>query len=1351
MRYSALEYYDPRITDSQNLKFREGKSIIMNKKMTRKLAAGLAAIAMLTTAMPVSSLTALAAPGEVFTSNFDNGMGDWSMYKEPKGDATLKADGGKLALNIKSVGDKNYAVQMGLGLIPLYKNAKYRLSYEISCTTERYVEGMIQQNGGTYQAYVWDGLNVGPTAQKVEHEFTMKEDNDLMAKLVFNCGLQENDPANLPAHTIYLDNVKLECLDDSAADKTIAGAKTASIMTNQIGYKPNSQKIAVFRGVTNQTEFTVADASTKKVVYTGKLSAKMGNSGAGEDDWQGDFSSVKETGKYIITCTGLEDSYPFEISANPYSDLFDDSVKMLALQRCGEAVSGGKFSHPACHTSLATIYGTNQKIDVTGGWHDAGDYGRYVVAGAKAVGDLLYAYLANPNKAILDETKYELDWMLKMQADNGGVYHKVTCESFPGFVMPEDETAELIVTPISSTATADFCASMALAAQAYKTADSAYAAKCLAAAEKAWKYLEANPNFNFSNPSGVTTGEYGDKTDKDERYWAACQLYVTTGEAKYLQAAESIGTKDGLDWATVGDYGNIALLTNPKADKSSSAYTKAKSTVISEADTFVSNSSKNPYGVALTKFDWGSNMTVANAGIICGLAYQLTGEAKYLNAAEAQLNYLLGSNPLSTCFVTGYGTVSPKNPHHRPSVKQGEAMKGMLVGGVNSALEDDAAKAYLKEAAPYKCWIDNADSYSTNEITIYWNSPLTYLLTITDTNGSTTPSQDPTQPATQPTTKPAGDVVYGDANGDGKVDILDVIRMNRFLLGTADLNDKQRKNADVDLNGVTDSQDSLYILKYVVESIKSLPVNGTNPVQPTEPTTKANDPTSTIKDYGTPMDANATMVSDFRTGKGGDFFASDGWTNGSCFDCWWHKSNTSLDGGKLTLTIDKDKNDKGMYSGAEYRTNKFYHYGYYETSMQAIKNDGVVSSFFTYTGPSDKINDVENPWDEIDIEILGKDTTKVQFNYYTNSKGQHEYMYDLGFDASEGYHTYGFDWQPDHIDWYVDGKKVYSANQNIPSTPGKIMMNTWPGVSDPSNKDNVIDWLKKYDGTTPLSAHYQWATYKQADGAKNPRTLEEIEAEQAKQDPKPTEAPIQQPSTSSIKDYGTPMNANAKMVSDFRTGKGGDFFASDGWTNGSVFDCWWHKSNTSLDGGMLTLTIDQDKGGKGMYSGAEYRTNNFYSYGYYEVSMQAIKNDGVVSSFFTYTGPSDKINGVENPWDEIDIEILGKDTTKVQLNYYTNGKGGHEYMYDLGFDASEGFHTYGFDWQPDHITWYVDGKEAYTMRGDVPKTAGKIMMNAWPGVSDPSKDPNTIAWLKPFNGKTPLSAHYQWATYNPSK
>ena len=191
------------------------------------------------------------------------------------------------------------------------------------------------------------------------------------------------------------------------------------------------------------------------------------------------------------------------------------------------------------------------------------------------------------------------------------------------------------------------------------------------------------------------------------------------------------------------------------------------------------------------------------------------------------------------------------------------------------------------------------------------------------------------------------------------------------------------------------------------------------------------------------------------------FEFSDGWSNGSMFNCTWRKSNGSIFDGSMKLTIDKDLLDKPPYSGAEFRSRDFYGYGMYEVVMKPIKNDGVVSSFFTYTGPSDS-----NPWDEIDIEFLGKDTTKVQFNYFTDSKGNHEFLYDLGFDASEEFHTYGFDWQADSITWYVDGEAVYTATENIPSTPGKIMMNVWPGTG-------VDGWLNAFDGTVPLTAEYK--------------------------------------------------------------------------------------------------------------------------------------------------------------------------------------------------------------------------------------------------------------------------------------
>ena len=221
---------------------------------------------------------------------------------------------------------------------------------------------------------------------------------------------------------------------------------------------------------------------------------------------------------------------------------------------------------------------------------------------------------------------------------------------------------------------------------------------------------------------------------------------------------------------------------------------------------------------------------------------------------------------------------------------------------------------------------------------------------------------------------------------------------------------------------------------------------------------------------GTQAEAAQFSGSEFGVGFAGEEHATmhraDGWSNGGMFNCTWRAANIWFDG-YLNIKIDRDSN--GGYSAGEYRTNDTFGYGMYDVSMKAIKNDGVVTSFFTYTGPSDG-----TVWDEIDIEILGKDTTKVQFNYYTNGQGGHEYLHNLGFDASQAFHQYGFLWQPGKITWYVDGKAVYSATNNIPTTPGKIMMNAWPGIG-------VDEWLNPYNGVTPLVAQYDWINWKKVD------------------------------------------------------------------------------------------------------------------------------------------------------------------------------------------------------------------------------------------------------------------------------
>ena len=201
-------------------------------------------------------------------------------------------------------------------------------------------------------------------------------------------------------------------------------------------------------------------------------------------------------------------------------------------------------------------------------------------------------------------------------------------------------------------------------------------------------------------------------------------------------------------------------------------------------------------------------------------------------------------------------------------------------------------------------------------------------------------------------------------------------------------------------------------------------------------------------------------------------------------------------------------------------------------------------------------------------------------------------------------------------------------------------------------------------------------------------------------------------------------------IAVFENGAPWGFWARNDRGNGHPFNCSFDGSNAIIDNGVLELLLD---GSEGAYRGAEYRSFTRYSYGYYSVSMKAASCPGVISSFFTYTG---------RPWDEIDIEFLGDNTTVVQFNYYTDGKGGHEYFYELGFDASEDYHEYGFDWQPDSITWYVDGKSVYRATVDIPSHESQIMMNIW-NVADSNAD-----WAGRFVGDAlPVSAYYEWIGY----
>lgn len=683
--------------------------------------------------------------------DFSKGSAGWGVYTEDGGASTLTVENGAGLLLITNNGNLNYSNQLYYDGFSLKKGGVYELSYKMDASHARKFNIRIQLNGGDYHAYMEETVDLTEEMQTFTHRFTMKDETDLAPRLCFNLGVAEGFENQV--HRIDIDDVSLKLVDDSQVDDSALSNGEVNINVNQVGYRPDDKKVAIVKNCKAGDAFEVKNSSGD-VVYEGKLSEAKKSEAAAEDVCEADFSEVKENGSYKITC-GENESYEFTVSAEVYNQLLEDVVRMMYLQRCGmdlDESMAGDFAHGTCHTQEAVIYGTDEKKEVSGGWHDAGDYGKYVVTGAQTAIDLLLCYEDNKDMwsrddlnipesgngipDIIDEVRYELDWLLKMQDEStGGVWHKVSTYNFPAFIMPQDDKDELVISPISTTATGDFAAIMAKASVVYSEYDKDFSQKCLNAAENAWKYLEVTDGGKgFKNPSGISTGEYPDESDKDERYWAAVELYKATGDNKYIdhankQIKDSVLT--GYGWIEMGSYGDIAYLSMDDADKDKECEKIIKNEIVKQADEFMKNANSDGYGCCLSieGYNWGSNLGVCNNARTMIMASEISGDDKYISVAKNQLDYLLGKNSMSYSFVTGYGTNAPKDVHHRPSVVKAQAMKAMLVGGPNSGVEDPYAANVLKDMPPAKCYADNQQSYATNEVTIYWNSPFASLLT----------------------------------------------------------------------------------------------------------------------------------------------------------------------------------------------------------------------------------------------------------------------------------------------------------------------------------------------------------------------------------------------------------------------------------------------------------------------------------------------------------------------------------------------------------------------------------------------------------------------------------------------
>ncbi len=524
------------------------------------------------------------------------------------------------------------------------------------------------------------------------------------------------------------------------------------IFINQAGYLPHMAKRATITTPCDSFQVTDSDGNT---VFSGKTEYIGYSDKSGEELHIADFSAIKGCGTYHILLPDGEISDDIIIGDDVYRSCFDDVTKAFYYLRCGCGLDerhAGVFRHGACHTGKALIWTDGSEApDVTGGWHDAGDYGRYVTAGACALSHLLYAYIFYPEAFekqhlnipesgskepdILSECRVELDWIMKLQRNDGAVYHKLTTQHHAPFVMPEEDTAQLYLLPPSSMATADTAAVLALASRVYRSSDAAYADRLLERALLSYSWLEANPDFLYENIQECTTGSYGEREDVGNRFWAAAELFAATGDEKYHTAIKEYSHRQdihiSLGYTDMDGIGMLSYILCNKADDDICSIFRQH--IINRADNLVSEAECCGYGCSMKEFEfgWGSNMGVLKNAMLMLIAERLTGNEKYSVATADQLHYLLGRDPLGISYVSGTGVRPINYPHLRPTVADNidECIPGMVSGGPNKYRSDPDAKLLIQEGTPaMKCFADDHRCYSLNEITIYWNSPAVFVL-----------------------------------------------------------------------------------------------------------------------------------------------------------------------------------------------------------------------------------------------------------------------------------------------------------------------------------------------------------------------------------------------------------------------------------------------------------------------------------------------------------------------------------------------------------------------------------------------------------------------------------------------